>query len=712
MILFAITKSFGRLKKTFFSFGIILIIAIFLEVVVISMLVRKSASSAVDLLLNQIENLFTENKANEQKHLNELRDVYIAQTKLISYLISQNPGLINNTEELKDIVDSQNIDELNILDSTGKIFAGTEPKNYGTTFDSNDLQAFFKPLLKDKNLVMCHDITSTSNEDKLIIYAAGWTLDGTKIIQIGITPKHFNDYLENVNVSHVINNIPVTRGFDIYVVDLRNLKVSASTNSRIEDPNLASSFRAKMTEKLKSAGKGLVRHKGDFYFIDFRRVGMHVVAVSYCMSSSNGRFIVPVVTLSIYLIIAGLYILTLISNLYIANDELATARKNAETANNAKTKFLNNMSHDIRTPMNAILGFSRLIDNKKDDQKIVSEYVEKIQTAGNYLLSLINNVLEMATIESGKIDLKLGSVDIQEEQESVLNILEDEFNKKNLKLYNKFKIDHRYVIADKLKLLQIVINLLSNAIKYTPENGSIFFEEKEIPCDKPGYGTYVFSVTDNGIGISKDFQEHIFESFTREHTSTESRVSGTGLGMSIVKKLVDVMGGNIEIQSEQGKGSKFTVTLTFELNKTENIEDNNNRIIKNEFSGHKLLLVEDNDLNAEIATEILTNLGLKIDRAVNGIDCLNKLESQESVGYEMILMDIQMPEMDGYEATKQIRNQENKTIADLPIIAMTANAFAEDKQKALEAGMNSHLVKPIEIPALISCLRQVFSKEV
>lgn len=387
--------------------------------------------------------------------------------------------------------------------------------------------------------------------------------------------------------------------------------------------------------------------------------------------------------------------------------KLEDAKEAAEAANNAKTMFLNNMSHDIRTPMNAILGFTGLMEKNIDNPQIVADYLHKIEDSGRYLLSIINNVLDMARIESGKIELNEEVMDIMDQEISLPALFESDIKKKNINFTHKLNITHRYVLGDSTRIEQVFINLLSNAVKYTPEGENIHFECNEIPCEKEGYATYVTVVSDTGIGMSKEFVEHIFESFSRERTTTESKVIGTGLGMSIVKKLVDLLGGTIEVESTLGKGSTFTVTFTHKIVDAVNEREDNQDAQPIDFSGKRILLTEDNELNAEIAMAILEDFGFEIEHAEDGVICVDMLTKADPGYYDLILMDIQMPNLNGYLATKKIRKLDDIEKSSIPIIAMTANAFEEDKKLAYEAGMNAHLAKPIEIEALTKTLKEI-----
>ena len=390
----------------------------------------------------------------------------------------------------------------------------------------------------------------------------------------------------------------------------------------------------------------------------------------------------------------------------LEQERLRLAYELAESANAAKTTFLLNMSHDIRTPMNAILGYAQLMKGKLTDPELL-HYQEMIEQSGNLLLSVINNVLDMARIESGKMELDKDYHVVGDVGASVCGVFQMEAQKKNLTLTHTVDITHRHVICDKTKMQEVMTNIVSNAVKYTPPGGHIRVDTRELPCEKPGYINIQTSVTDTGIGMSKEFLPHLFDSFSRERNTTAARVAGSGLGMSIVKSLVDLMGGTIEVESELGKGSKFTFTVPHRIaDVAEGGEDPAQKETP-DFTGRHVLLAEDNDLNAEIATAILKEMGLTVDRAEDGIICVAKLEQSAPGTYDLIFMDVQMPNMDGYKATQVIRRLPDKEKANIPIIAMTANAFAEDRKKALDMGMNGHIAKPIAVPKIAEVLRDV-----
>ena len=398
------------------------------------------------------------------------------------------------------------------------------------------------------------------------------------------------------------------------------------------------------------------------------------------------------------------------------NDKLEIALKKAEDASLAKTRFLNNMSHDIRTPMNVILGYAQLMEDelKGKDMPETSEHLEKLKQSGNLLLSIINNVLDMAKIESGKMEINENYGRIGAIRQSLFEIFEDEAKKKNLALHYTINVEHEHILTDTTKVKEIFVNILGNAIKYTPPGGSVIMSVDELPCNEPGYIIVRNRVSDTGIGMSEDFLTEIFEAFTREQNTTKSKIAGTGLGMSIVKKYVDLLGGTIEVESELGKGSTFTVTLKHKIADEsyyvkKHLEESG--ISREILKDRSILLAEDNDLNAEIAAVILERAGLKVERVEDGLQCISRITEMPAGTYDIILMDIQMPKMDGYKATQTIRNLSDQEKACIPIIAMTANAFEEDKRAAIAAGMNGHIAKPIQVDKLLSILAEMIRQQ-
>lgn len=394
------------------------------------------------------------------------------------------------------------------------------------------------------------------------------------------------------------------------------------------------------------------------------------------------------------------------------NKQLEEAVKREEQANRAKTEFLFNMSHDIRTPMNAILGFTTLAEKQLDNKEKMADYLEKIHGSGDNLLDLINNVLTMSRIETGKESLNEEICNFMELNKSINVSFEASLHEKNQKFEGKIHLIHKDLWVDTTKIRQIFMNIIGNAIKYTPEGGTISEIVQERPSKRPGYVWIETTIKDTGIGISKEFLPHIFDQFERERNTTASQIEGNGLGMAIVKKTVDLMGGQIHVESELGKGTQVTVILEHRIvteKEKESVKKTQASVQVNCIAGKRILLAEDNNLNAEIAIEMLKETGLKIERACDGEECIKTLEAAESGYYDAILMDIQMPKKNGYQATVEIRKMEDDDKRNIPIIAMTANAFQEDKKRALNAGMNGFIAKPIDIPQLVETLNSNLS---
>jgi len=389
------------------------------------------------------------------------------------------------------------------------------------------------------------------------------------------------------------------------------------------------------------------------------------------------------------------------------NVALQLAVQRETKANLAKREFLFNMSHDIRTPMNAIIGFTALAQTHIDDRGQVEDYLKKISVSSQHLLSLINDVLDMSRIESGKVTLEAKPVHLPELVHELRDIIQAVVSKKDLSLtLDTVGVENEDVIADPLRLEQILINVLANAVKFTPDGGQISLWIVQKDTAPAGYADFEFHIKDNGIGMSEEFQKHIFEQFARERTSTVSKIQGTGLGMAITKSLVDMMGGRITVKSEQGKGSEFTISLRFPIGEAKTGQTPP-AAKASAFTGKKLLVVEDNELNLEIASTLLKEAGFAVDTAENGKIAVEKVEAASADRYDLILMDIQMPEMDGYEATRRIRALPDAKKAALPIVAMTANAFEDDRKNALHAGMNGHIAKPLDIQKLFQVLSEL-----
>jgi len=396
------------------------------------------------------------------------------------------------------------------------------------------------------------------------------------------------------------------------------------------------------------------------------------------------------------------------NELELQDSALIAATERAEAASKAKTRFLFNMSHDIRTPMNAIIGFADLLEKNQDDPEKRADYINKIKHSSNFLLELINNVLELARIESGKVVLNETVCDTPHIMDEITTVFLDQMEKKNINFISNSSFTTEYIYCDEVKMKQIFLNILSNAYKYTPSGGTIRLDVEEKASDRKGYINVQTTISDNGKGMAEDFIPRLFDDFSREKTVTENKIEGTGLGMAIVKRMLEILDGTISVESQLGKGTTFTVTIPHKVADVKEVKEGDSaKRDLSRFKGKRILLAEDNELNAEIAIEVLRDAGFKVNWAEDGKKCVEMLDQNETGHYDLILMDIQMPNMNGYEATHEIRNMTNLAKANIPIIAMTANAFEEDRQNAFEAGMNGHLAKPVKIDIMLEEIARI-----
>jgi len=418
----------------------------------------------------------------------------------------------------------------------------------------------------------------------------------------------------------------------------------------------------------------------------------------------------PVRNMTDTTIICCLVLAFLLSMIYmfIHNQQIRQDMAQADAANAAKTSFLFNMSHDIRTPMNAIMGFTDLLEKHQDKPERRTDYLNKIKDSSNVLLSIINNVLEMARIEKGTLVAELKPTDVYKVNATLESVYEELARQKELDMKWEISVEHPYIYCDATKEHEIFMNIISNSIKYTPKGGHINISLTEIKSAIPQTVIYQYTISDDGIGMSEDFLPHLFDEFSRERTASYNKVEGTGLGMAIVKRLVDILEGTVEVESRKGQGTKFIVTIPHPIATNEEVTEmtvaNLQRLSQ---SGKRVLLAEDNDLNAEIAIELLSEVGFEVDRVTDGKECLEALLGAEPNHYQLILMDIQMPRMNGYEAAAAIRTISDNTMAAIPILAMTANAFEEDRKEAINSGMNGHIAKPINVPELMKEIARV-----
>lgn len=613
-----------------------------------------------------------------------------------------------------DVVRLQNILDDSIFDFIE--FADTEGKNHNTTggvSDASDRQYYLDAMQGNSGVELIFNSRAT-NETLLVFYSPVYYQDRIIGSLMGIykKAKHLDKFLTMEVFGHdteaylcnkdgiiISSNPDIDTTAEIPIETILGPRVSKGAHTASLIYENETTILPLADNETGACVMGL--ENSDWYVVQ-----IFPEEVNEMMISNANRI---GIVLAVFLVVILVILLALTySILNRSRMETQKALVKAESASKAKTDFLFNMSHDIRTPMNAIIGFLRLLNKQQEDSDKRKEYIHKIRDASEILLSIINNVLEMSKIESGKAVIEETIWSAEQMSDSMASLFAAQMQAKNITFERTVNVQHSFVWCDTTKIQEIYLNILSNAYKYTSSGGKVSMRLSEIPSDKEGYASFKTEIEDNGIGIAKEFMPHLFEVFARENDTTHSKVPGTGLGMPIAKKLIELMDGSIQVESEVGKGTKFTIIMRHRIaSKTDICGSKTDEEVIADFSGKRILLTEDNDLNAEIATELLNEMGLEVERAQDGDICVDMMQRAQDGYYDLILMDIQMPNMNGYQAAKAIRKMENLAKASIPIAAMTANAFEEDKKNAYAAGMDAHLAKPIDIPKLMEILTDI-----
>ncbi len=708
-----------KMKQSFMSrvIGIVslfMILLLMLQGTLQSHSSRKHFYQSADLSINQIYELLKRNIAGERELRDSLKDDYIIRAQACSYIIENSNISEQDVQELRKVAELLEVDEIHLFDVAGFIYAGTNPEYYGYNFDSGDQMRFFKPMLSDRELSLCQDVMPNTAEGKQMMYALVWREDGKGLVQIGLTPTRLLEQIERNKVSHILSEIPTNDNI-YFVADHATGEIIECTQDGYQGKHLQEIGIERSVFPESGAFHFRAEMEKTAYLAAFEVCGDYEIGVCQAQKDVYQGTRLASLIMFIYLL-AALAAIVIIVHFMTRKErqkeqehqeQMQKALVRANAANEAKSVFLANMSHDIRTPMNAIIGFAELLEKNSDQAEKRDGYIAKIKSSGKYLLELLNNILEMARIESGEMTVEEKVWSLEQFNNTLLSFFQDEMCRKDLKFRKEIQVEHPYIWCDFAKVQEVFANLLSNAVKYTPEGGTITLRLREIPSDRAEYAVYQTEIEDTGIGISKEFLPLLFDEFARERNTTQSKIGGTGLGMPIAKKLVDIMGGSISVESEVGRGTRVTVVIPYRIADKRSMESACEAadISVNGFAGRRLLLAEDNELNAEIATEILEDFGFAVEHAKDGAVCVDMLQKAEPGYYDLILMDIQMPQMDGYQATKQIRALSGPR-GDIPIIAMTANAFEEDKQHAFAAGMNGHIAKPIDVTKLMEALTE------
>lgn len=672
---------------------------------------RHSAWIASEMILQQLEDVIEENKESYQTLLETLKEDYTLRAEIVANLLEMEGRLYQTTEEYRKIAKQLRVDEIHIINTGGCIVAGTNPEYFGYSFSSGEQMGYFKPMLADKKLSMCQDMVPNTAEGKMMMYAIVWNSSGTAMIQIGITPSRLLAKMNSASVENLVRQMPITSGMNIFLLNATTGKMLATTRQDVLLYELQDSDRlgeGKIQEGKRYRSSAKIR--GRQQYLVYEKYGEYDLAVSYGIFEANQNLIYVAATMFLVLVLSFLVVFYITERSIAAieknEEELKQAKEAAERANAAKTGFLSRMSHDIRTPLNGIIGMIEISDRHREDRALVGANRVKEKVAAKHLLELINDVLEFNKLDEENLQLTKEPFCLKKLWQEIITIVEPRAADRGVRLTYEEQTEGTAagcVLGSPLHVRQIFINILGNAIKYTDAGGHVLCQvtikaigESRISCRTV--------ISDNGIGMSTAFLPHLFESFSRENTDEKSVTQGTGLGMSIVKHLVDEMGGTITVESKKGVGTTFTVTLLFEEPKEQEgkkIEEGDESA---DLSGMRVLLAEDNELNMEIAETFLTDAGVQITKAYNGKEEVERYLEQPAGTFDAILTDLMMPVMDGYEAVREIRSSGRADAQSIPIIALTANAFLEDAERVKKEGMNEHLPKPLDVGKMLSVL--------
>ena len=672
---------------------------------------RHSAWIASEMILQQLEDVIEENKESYQTLLETLKEDYTLRAEIVANLLEMEERLYQTTEEYRKIAKQLRVDEIHIINTGGCIVAGTNPEYFGYSFSSGEQMGYFKPMLTDKKLSMCQDMVPNTAEGKMMMYAIVWNSSGTAMIQIGITPSRLLAKMNSASVENLVRQMPITSGMNIFLLNATTGKMLATTRQDVLLYELQDSDRlgeGKIQEGKRYRSSAKVR--GRQQYLVYEKYWEYDLAVSYGIFEANQNLIYVAATMFLVLVLSFLVVFYITERSIAAieknEEELKQAKEAAERANAAKTGFLSRMSHDIRTPLNGIIGMIEISDRHREDRALVDANRAKEKVAAKHLLELINDVLEFNKLDEENLQLTKEPFCLKKLWQEIITIVEPRAADKGVLLKYEEQTEGTAagcVLGSPLHVRQIFINILGNAIKYTDAGGHVLCQvtikaigESRISCRAV--------ISDNGIGMSTAFLPHLFESFSRENTDEKSVTQGTGLGMSIVKHLVDEMGGTVTVESKKGVGTTFTVTLLFEEPKEQEgkkIEEGDESA---DLSGMRVLLAEDNELNMEIAETFLTDAGVQITKAYNGKEEVERYLEQPAGTFDAILTDLMMPVMDGYEAVREIRSSGRADAQSIPIIALTANAFLEDAERVKKEGMNEHLPKPLDVGKMLSVL--------
>lgn len=699
--------------------GIVILMMLLIVYLSLSNTKRDQAFQTSDLLIDQVKNVIIGNERKEQSLTDSLKESYISKAKAVAYIIDNNPATEYEIDELKRIAKLMSIDEIHLFTAEGEIYSGTVPEYFGYTFDSGDQMGFFKPMLKDKQLAMCQDVTPNTAESKPMMYAICWNDSGTRMIQAGIEPKRLIEEMQSNAISQVVANIPAYEGVNILVADRGSMDILGATDKAyigrsMTDLGLASNLGSE-TEVIHFPA---VIYGRDSYCA-IRKIDSYIIAVIQDKAEVNREIPLTLILVFVYLMVAGVALSITVKRMADRRERLQTISERAIAASAAKTSFLSNMSHEIRTPINAILGMNEMVMRECRESEI-RMYSQNIRAAGNTLLGIVNDILDFSKIEENKLEIIPVDYELSSVVNDLVNMIKTRLDEKGIALKLDFDKDTPRVLhGDEIRIKQIITNILTNAAKYT-EKGSVTFSLTfETIEDDPDAIFLLVSVKDTGIGIKPEDMEKLFSRFERIEEKRNRSIEGTGLGMSITRGLLDMMGSSLKVESVYGKGSEFSFSLKQKVVKWEPLGDYEEAwktsikkmaVYKERFEAPdaEILVVDDNSLNIMVFVSLLKQTKIRIDTASSGDEGIALAKRNH---YDMIFLDHMMPEKDGIETLQELKADPDNPNWDTPYICLTANAISGAREEYIKAGFGDYLTKPVNTDELEEMLLKYLPEE-
>ncbi len=676
---------------------------------------REQAYQASDLLIDQVRNVIDANEKKEQSLTDSLKENYTSKAKAVAYVIDNIPETEYDIAEQIRLAKLMSIDEIHLFTEEGEIYSGTVPAYYGYTFDSGEQMAYFKPMLENKALSMCQDVTPNTAENKPMMYAICWNDRGTRMIQIGIEPRRLIEEMQSNVISEVVNNIPAYEGVNILVADSETGEILGATVNRHVGKNLSSlgiDTNSLLSDEV-THFKADVDHKSSYCAV--QGLEDYIIVVVQEKEEVNKELPFTILLIFVYLLIAAVFLAIVVKRMADRRERAIAISERAVAANEAKSSFLSNMSHEIRTPINAILGMNEMILRESTEASTLT-YSQNIKTAGNTLLGIVNDILDFSKIEEGKMNIVPVDYDLLAILKDLVNMIRIKLDAKKLKLILDFDNNTpRLLHGDEIRIKQIITNILTNSAKYTERGNVTFRVSYEKKASEPDSVMLNVSVKDTGIGIKPADMDKLFSKFDRIEENRNRNIEGTGLGMSITKELLEMMGSSLHVSSVYGAGSEFSFTIKQTVVSWEplgNFEEEAQEESKEEVKEYKqkfeapdanILVVDDNNMNLLVFTRLLKQTKVKIDTAKSGDEAISMIFKKK---YDVIFLDHMMPEKDGVQVLKELKEGPVNPNMETPYICLTANAITGARDEYIKAGFDDYLAKPVnpkELEEMLFC---------